>query len=107
MSGSPVAFPFILANQVEEEVRRIATSSTKDLVLLDHALDRMDQRDISMRQILNVLKNGDRVSDFRWDTQEEKGWKCTFRRVTAGAQVTVAVKLVKREENTCLVVTVY
>jgi hypothetical protein len=102
-----VALPFIKAEDVEAEVRRIASASTQDLILLDHALDRSTERGINIRQITNVLKNGDRTSDYKWDTQIENGWKCTFQRVTAGVKVTVAVKLVKRESVSCLVVTVY
>lgn len=102
-----VALPFIKAEDVEAEVRRIATEATQNLILLDHALDRSVERGINIRQITNVLKNGDRTSDYKWDTQIENGWKCTFQRVTAGVKVTVAVKLVKRESVSCLVVTVY
>jgi hypothetical protein len=102
-----IALPFIKAEDVEAEVRRIATESTQHLILLDHALDRSEERGISLRQITNVLKSGDRTSDYKWDTQLENGWKCTFQRVTAGVKVTVAVKLVMRDCVSCLVVTVY
>ena len=102
-----IALPFIKAENVLAEVRRIATESTQDLIFLDHAQDRSAQRGISARQVLNVLKNGERTSEYEWDTKIEDGWKLTLQRVTAGGKVTVAVKLVKRESVSCLVVTVY
>ncbi len=102
-----VALPFISRDEVEGEIRRIAKDSTSDLVKLDHAIDRMAQREITDRQILNVLRLGERVSDITWNTDKERGWKCTFRRITAGVNVTVATKLVKRDIATCLIVTVF
>jgi hypothetical protein len=102
-----VALPFIKAEEVESEVRRIATKDTTNLILLDHAHIRCVERGINLKQITNVLKNGDRTTDYTWDTHIENGWKCTFQRVTAGIKVTVAVKLVKRESVSCLVVTVF
>ena len=104
---SVIGFPFIKKTEVEAEIRRIAKESTIDLVFLDHARDRMEYREITDRQALNVLRLGDRDSDIIWDTKQERGWKCTFKRVTAGIEVTVATKLVKREENTCLIITVF
>lgn len=104
---SVVMLPFINKADVEGEIRRIASESTRDLVKLDHAIMRMQERGINDRQILNVLKFGERVTDIVWDTQKERGWKCVFRRVTAGIEVTVATKLVQRNCNTCLVITVF
>lgn len=101
------ALPFISRDSVEDEVRRIAKESTIDVVKLDHAIDRMAQREITDRQILNVLRLGERISKVTWNTDKERGWKCTFRRITAGVNVTVATKLVRRDETTCLIVTVF
>lgn len=88
-----VALPFITQDKVEDEIRRIAKESTIDIVKLDHAIDRMAQREITDRQILNVLRLGERISDITWHTEKERGWKCTFRRISAGVNVTVATKL--------------
>lgn len=102
-----LSLPFCSANDVEGQIRKIAKESTIDIVKLDHAIDRMLEREITDRQILNVLKHGDRISDIVWNTDKEKGWKCTFRRITAGVSITVATKLVQRDDTTCLIVTVF
>ena len=102
-----VALPFISADKVEDEIRRIAKESTINIVKLDHAIDRMAEREITDRQILNVLRLGERASDIKWNTDKERGWKCKFRRIVAGTNVTVATKLVKRDETTCLIITVF
>ena len=102
-----VALPFIRRELVEVEIRRIANNSTIDLVKLDHAIDRMNEREITDRQILNVLRSGERTSEITWDTERERGWRCVFRRITAGVNATVVAKLVKRNKTTCLIVTVF
>jgi len=100
-------FPFISVGNVRAEIKRIASEDTINLVLLNHAKDRMDRRDITMRQIQNVLKNGELLEAIKWCSDKECGWRCKLRRVTAGAEVTVVAKLVKRAENTCLVITTW
>lgn len=102
-----LSLPFISKDKVEDEIRRIANTSTINLVKLDHAISRMDEREITDRQILNVLKLGERTADIIWDTDKERGWKCSFRRITAGINITVATKLVQRDETTCLIITVF
>jgi len=102
-----IELPFISKDAVRGEIRRIAESETQSLSLLDHASDRMIQRDVTMRQILNVLKNGEQLGDICWCTEKERGWRCKLSRVTAGVKVTVVAKLVSRENTSCLVVTVW
>lgn len=99
--------PFIKPQEVEAEIRRLARDSSIDVIILDHARMRMLEREITDRQIFNVLKNGDLIDGAKWDAEKERGWKCKFRRVTAGVEVTVVAKLIKRESATCLIVTVF
>jgi len=99
--------PFITPGEVEAEIRKIASESSFELIILEHAKTRMIERDITRRHIDRVLKNGELMEAPRWDTEKERGYKCKFRRVTAGMEVTVIAKLVKREQNNCLVVTVF
>ena len=99
--------PFVKRSEVEKEIRRIAIDSTKDVIKLDHAVDRMEQRGITDRQIFNVLRDGDRSPEICWDTHKERGWKCSFHRITAGESITVAVKLVERNSIKCLILTAY
>ena len=102
-----ITFPTTKAVDVVTEVRRIARDNSEDMVLLDHALERMVQRNISSRQIINVLKNGEQVGTVTWCSKKELGWRCRLRRVTAGMEVTVIAKLVERDSKTVLIVTVF
>lgn len=99
--------PFCAREDVEAEIRRIATEDSARVVLLPHARDRMLQRDISTRQVFNALRFGSLDSAVEWDTNQDRGWKCRFSRLAAGAPVTVVVKLIEHEGRRCLVVTVW
>ena len=99
--------PWIKKQDVLPEIRRIASEETGSLLILNHARDRQEHRNITDRQILNVLKNGELMGNIDWDTQEERGWKCRLSRITAGDHVSVIAKLVQRNGNKCLVITVW
>lgn len=105
--GTKIKLPTFTCSTAEGEIRRIAMSDTSCMVLLDHAKDRMLERDITLKQVLNVLRHGDICDTPKWNTDNEKGWKCKFARVTAGIKVTVVCKLVERAHSTCLIVTVF
>ncbi|MCW7556503.1 DUF4258 domain-containing protein [Endozoicomonas gorgoniicola] len=102
-----VTLPFIKAGEVRQEIARIAKDESHNLDFLDHALLRMQEREVTTRQILNVLKNGEQIGDVTWCTDQEKGWRCRLSRVTAGVKITVVAKVVQRENTTCLVITTW
>ncbi len=99
--------PWINKENALSEIRRIAAKETESLIISNHARDRQQQREITDRQILNVLKNGELAGVVEWDTKEERGWKCKLSRITAGDQVSIIAKLVKRDGNKCLIITVW
>ena len=103
---APIELP-IPVDQVEAEIRRLAQEESQAVFVLPHAKERMAQRDISIRQIIRVLRNGDLIQAPQWDTEVEKGWRCVFAGISAGIKVTVVAKLVKRQNQVCLVVTTY
>ena len=106
-SDKVICLPFISKDKVREEIENIARNKSHNLDILDHAITRMTERDISMRQILNVLKNGEQLGSITWCTEEERGWRCKLSRVTAGSKVTVVAKLVERDATNCLVITTW
>jgi len=106
-SGKLISLPFIAKDKVRDAIKNIVSSKSQNLDILNHAITRMEERDISIRQILNVLKNGDQVGDITWCSDRERGWRCKLSRVTAGNKVTVVAKLVKRDNVHCLVVTTW
>jgi hypothetical protein len=99
--------PWIKKQQALPEIRRIAATETESLIILDHARERQQQREVTDRQILNVLKNGELTAAIEWDTKEERGWKCKLSRITAGDHVSVIAKLVNRNGTKCLIITVW
>ena len=107
MTDNLLSLPFIGANQVESEIRKIVTGSSQNVIFLDHAAMRMQEREITSKQVFNVLKNGELKDSPKWNTEKSKGWKCSFVTVTAGVKVTVVAKLTKEKEQMCLIVTVF
>jgi hypothetical protein len=107
MTGKMLSLPFVSIDQVESEIRKIVTGASQNVIFLDHTAMRMQEREITSRQVFNVLKNGELKDSPKWNTDKSKGWKCSFVRVTAGVKVTVVVKLTKEKEQVCLIVTVF
>lgn len=105
MANKLLTLPFIAASEVEAELRRIATEATENLVISDHARMRMIERDITLGQIVKTIKAGGMICAPSWCAEKEKGWRCTFERINAGVKVTVVAKLIKQNENLCLIVT--
>ncbi len=102
-----IQLPRFKREDVREEIRRIASTETQFVEFLDHSLDRMAQRGITARQVLRVLQDGEQLEAATWCTEQERGWRCKLRRVTAGDNVTVVAKLIEREHSVCLVVTTW
>jgi hypothetical protein len=107
-SDPVLSLPQIPKKDAVKVIREIAFSNTERVYVLDHAHMRMLERNITLRQIFKVIRHGDVVDGPEWSTDEEKGWKCVFKRITAGDCIEVVVKLVEREgADSCLVVTAY
>tara|TARA_B110000908_G_scaffold103560_1_gene121960 strand:+ start:431 stop:760 length:330 start_codon:yes stop_codon:yes gene_type:complete len=105
MPRSIIALPFINSVDVRAEIARISREESQSIDILDHALDRMSQKDISIRQVTNVLKNGNPIDRPQWDTVKERGYKLKLEGYSGGQKIIVVAKIVKRQTNTCLVVT--
>ncbi len=102
-----VKMPQIKKSDAESTIRDIATTNLNAIEFLDHASMRMQEREITVKQVLSVLKCGEMQDSPEWDTVKEKGWKCRFKRVQAGNEITVSAKLVERNQICCLIVTVF
>lgn len=101
-----ISLPFP-KGKVIQEIQRIAVEESGKVFFLDHAEMRMVEREITTRHIFKVLRHADTISDPKWITKEERGWRCVFKRITAGKSVEAVVKLVERDGNCCLIITVY
>jgi len=100
--------PIIKKCDADQEIRRLATGLSGRFYFTAHAEMRLLERDITKRQVFNVVRNGNLVGDPVWDIDKECGWKCRYNWITAGASVTAVVKLVERSDGHCdLVITTF
>ena len=84
------------------EVRRRADKS-QDIWWTDHARERMMERDISQRQALRTIEEGNIHDKIVPDGEDE--WKVTLKKRDAGRTVHAVVAL--SGENDLTVITVY
>jgi len=100
--------PIINKNDVDGEIRRLATGVSGRFYFTAHAEMRLLERDITKRQIFNVVRSGDLVEGPVWDIKQESGWKCRYNWITAGVSITAVIKLVERSDGHCdLVITAF
>ncbi|PCJ46007.1 MAG: hypothetical protein COA74_14725 [Gammaproteobacteria bacterium] len=107
MPDNKIFLPTTVKDEAFERIQEIAKKDTVRVEILDHALDRMMQREITNRQIFSTLRNGSLIEGPFWCTEKERGWKCKISHVVAGINIIVIAKLVERESEHCLVITVW
>ena len=106
--GKIANLPTIKKCDVDAEIRRLATGVSGRFYFTAHAEMRLLERDITKRQVFNVVRSGKLVEEPVWDTEKESGWKCRYNWITAGVSVTAVVKLVERNDGHCdLVITAF
>lgn len=92
MTHHPNGLPRSLSDhEALQHVRDLVAEGGR-VVWLPHAHDRMEERDISSTQILNVLKRGSVVEAVRWDSNYSN-WKLGIQDISAGELLTVQVAL--------------
>ena len=96
----PVA---LTIEDAERWIRAIVLDS-KGVGFADHALDQMIERDISSRQLWEVLRCGTIAKEPKWDGEHED-WVCVLKKVVSGRAVSVVVGL--HSPNKMTVVTTY
>lgn len=88
------------------EILRDCADCAWRVSILDHALQRMDERSITHRQVFDCLKRGSIVDGPKRDDSGD--WKCTVRWITSGVEVKVGAALdVTPGKEVTIVVTVY
>lgn len=101
-----VSLPTTKKSNAIKKIRKVA-ENTSLVIFLDHAEMRMQEREISIAQVFRVLRFGD-PKTLQWDTESERGWKCKFTRITAGARLSVVAKLVERGRgHVCLIISTF
>ena len=89
--------PFPTGSQwVVERVHAVA-EHTDQILLTDHARERMRERDITSRQVLETLRHGKRVG---LPQREEGEWKISLKKNHAGRWIhVVAIMIVPTMED--------
>ncbi len=103
MSGV-AQLPRIKKCNVDREIRRLATGTMGRFYILEHTEMRMLERDITRKQVYNVVRSRKLVKGPEWCSKIEDGWLCSYNWITAGVSLTVVVKLVERIEGLCDIV---
>lgn len=88
-------------------IAEIAKQSTGDIFFSDHCEMRMIERQITLRQVLQVLRRGEIVGDVAWNTDKERGWKMKLKCVAAGSEIVVVAKLIEREQECVIALTTF
>lgn len=103
----PITLPTTSKAEARQRVAEIACDSTGFVFIHDHCELRMAERGVTRRQVMQVLRTGELVGKVRWDTKEERGWKMTLTRISAGAEIVVGAKLIERNEECVLALTTF
>ena len=94
-------FPDVQRRWAIDRVRELAVSTNK-INWTTHFLERADEREITLRQVITVMRRGELAEDPVRD--EYGGWKVTLKRHCAGQLVRVVVAI--SDTNELFIVTV-
>ena len=79
------------AEDAQEQVRELAGEGGR-IAWKQHAYDRLEEREITATQVINVLKRGKVVEAPQWDVNYQN-WKFGVQEISAGELLTVRVAL--------------
>lgn len=99
-ASSVVPFPVIGRRKAAGRVRELA-QETSNLSWTEHACQRMEEREITTRQVLSTLRLGQADGDPTAD--QDGGWKIVMAKRSAGQFVRVVVAL---DDDQIFIVTV-
>lgn len=78
-------------DELIELVRELVTEGGR-VTFRKHALERMEQRDVTTAQVLQVLRRGELIAGPKW-SETNGNWEFTMRADTAGEEVTVGAAI--------------
>jgi len=102
---SPKPRPVKLSRSRAKEILRIAADDSSLVFLTVHAQKRMRERNITLTEILRILRSG-RIIDGPAENLIKGNWECTVNGFSAGKNLQVSVAI-ERDEKNIIVVTVY
>jgi hypothetical protein len=87
------------------EILRFAGADSGRVEWTEHVLERMEERSITAKQVLDCLAKGTMI---KGPTQEKGSWKCKLQWITAGVQLDVVAAIDLNEEPVVtIIITVY
>jgi len=95
----------LTAKQAEILIQKIATETPNKIIYSNHATARMEERGITIRDTLSVLRKGD-VFKIPTVGKNEGEWKCEISRHVRGSNREIGVVTLIIKEERLFVVTV-
>jgi|ERR1700730_6541199 len=101
MNAKIIRFQSFTAKLLEQKVKELAADSRNIQFRAFHVKERMEGRNLNMRQVLECIRNGSHVGE---PLKDELGdWRIKLRRLVAGRRIQVVVAI---KEDHVFVVTV-
>lgn len=91
---------------VEATIRKVAQDSAR-VFMSNHVQEKMEERGISLTQVLKCLCYGVFVEGPVLDSFKQLGWKSTMQNLSAGTRVEVVSKLIEKDDGFIVVITTY
>lgn len=100
--GMTAVLKFKMSNEMlRRKIAKIAADSSR-VVITQHAKQRMRQRKVLLRQVLDVLHGGKIVEPAHQNTHGD--WCCTLEKLTAGDRVKVPAVLESKDSGEFVIV---
>lgn len=94
---------FPLTQERATEIIRECAETTWRVAVTRHAHQRMEERGVTMHQVMECLEKGELTQAPEKD--ESGDWKCHVRRIASGMEVTIvaAIEISSREDQTIVI----
>lgn len=103
-----INFPKTQKRDAWPTIARLVNENSSNVYFLDHAELRMQEREISRKRVINVIKRCTTVEQLRWCNEGESGWRCKISGFSGSSKLSAVVKLVERENlEMILVITLF
>ena len=92
-------------DRAEADIRRLAGDSV-NVMMTNHAADRLLERGYTMAQVIKCLVSGQVIEGPVLDSEKGTGWKCIMEVLAAGEWIRVICKLMETKPGSIIVITV-
>ena len=90
-----------------EKVIRSRSKQTENVIISDHAFDRVEERDITQQDVYNILRTGVVLENIENVSKQPNTWKVqVMKALNGGYRQAIAVTLVVKDDDHLFVKTV-